>query len=211
MHAIAHGGCTDTRKTVCTEGWPSEKNPLPHRGIEPASTTRQSDALTNSATSPPLHPYIRTPPVYKPEQKGSSFEGRRIWRLGQKSVLSGDADQPHSRPGRGSLCWGHDAFSGAAACQAVATRSYSGLETQPQTFQRCFFFLPPPPSHSERQCSGHNRSRACLSLRGMSSPFLSDRNPHWIRSNLTAKRYFFLSRQPWCNPLWLTGLKPPTK
>ena len=36
MHAIAHG-VTDTRKTVCTESCLWEKNPLPHRGIEPAS------------------------------------------------------------------------------------------------------------------------------------------------------------------------------
>ena len=42
MHAIAHGGCTDTRKRVCTE------NPIPHRGLEPESVLRlafQADAL----------------------------------------------------------------------------------------------------------------------------------------------------------------------
>ena len=30
-------GCTGTRKRVCTESWLWEKNPLPHRGIEPSS------------------------------------------------------------------------------------------------------------------------------------------------------------------------------
>ena len=33
------------RKTVCTESWLWEKNPLPHRGIEPASAACRSDAL----------------------------------------------------------------------------------------------------------------------------------------------------------------------
>ena len=45
-------GCTDTRKRVCTEGWLWEKNPLPHRGIEPASAAWRPDALTDWATSP---------------------------------------------------------------------------------------------------------------------------------------------------------------
>ena len=35
------------RKRVCTESWLWDKNPLPHRGIEPASATFRSDALTN--------------------------------------------------------------------------------------------------------------------------------------------------------------------
>ena len=48
-----HTGCTDTRKRVCTESWLWEKNPLPHRGIEPASAVWRSDVLTNWATSPP--------------------------------------------------------------------------------------------------------------------------------------------------------------
>ena len=47
-------GCTDTRKRVCTESWLREKNPLPHRGIDPASAAWRSDALINWATSPPL-------------------------------------------------------------------------------------------------------------------------------------------------------------
>ena len=45
----------DTRKRICTESWPWEKNPLPHRGIEPASAAWQFDALTNWATSPRYH------------------------------------------------------------------------------------------------------------------------------------------------------------
>ena len=45
-------GCTDTRKRVCIERWLWEKNPLPHRGIEPDSAAWRSDALTNWATSP---------------------------------------------------------------------------------------------------------------------------------------------------------------
>ena len=39
MHAIAHGGCTDTVR-VCTESWLWEKNPLSHRGLEPESVLR---------------------------------------------------------------------------------------------------------------------------------------------------------------------------
>ena len=42
---------TDTRKRVCTENWLWEKNPLPHRGIEPSSAAWRSDALTNWAAS----------------------------------------------------------------------------------------------------------------------------------------------------------------
>ena len=45
-------GCMDTVR-VCTESRLWEKNPLPHRGIEPASDMCWSDALTNWATSPP--------------------------------------------------------------------------------------------------------------------------------------------------------------
>ena len=33
------------RKRVCTESWPWEKNPLPHRGIEPAPVACRSNAL----------------------------------------------------------------------------------------------------------------------------------------------------------------------
>ena len=46
-------GCTDTRKRVCAESWLWEENPLPHRGIEPASAAWRSDSLTNWATSHP--------------------------------------------------------------------------------------------------------------------------------------------------------------
>ena len=45
-------GCTDTPKRVCTESWLWEKNPLPHRGIEPASVVCRSDALPTE-----LHPH----------------------------------------------------------------------------------------------------------------------------------------------------------
>ena len=55
MHAIAHGGCADTCKRVCTESWLWEKMPLPHQRIEPASAAWRSDAVTNQATAPPLH------------------------------------------------------------------------------------------------------------------------------------------------------------
>ena len=41
MHAIAHGGCTDTVRESAL--W--EKNPLPHLGIEPASAACRSDVL----------------------------------------------------------------------------------------------------------------------------------------------------------------------
>ena len=44
-------GCTDTRKRVCTESWHWEKNPLPHRGIEPASAACRSDVPATE-----LHP-----------------------------------------------------------------------------------------------------------------------------------------------------------
>ena len=44
-------GCTDTvEESALTVDW--EKNPLPHRGIEPASAACRSDALTNWATFP---------------------------------------------------------------------------------------------------------------------------------------------------------------
>ena len=43
------GGCMTTKESLHRE-----KNPLPHRGIEPASAACRSDALTNWATSPLL-------------------------------------------------------------------------------------------------------------------------------------------------------------
>ena len=49
MRATAHVDCTDTiRERVCTESFLREKNPVPHRGLEPASVLRlafQLDAL----------------------------------------------------------------------------------------------------------------------------------------------------------------------
>ena len=47
-----HTGVYGHRERVCTERWLWEKNPLPHRRIEPASAACRSDALTNWATSP---------------------------------------------------------------------------------------------------------------------------------------------------------------
>ena len=53
MHAIATGGCTESALKVDSG---TEKNPLPYRGLEPASVLRlasQSDALPTEL-SPPL-------------------------------------------------------------------------------------------------------------------------------------------------------------
>ena len=47
-----HTGVYEYRKRVCTESWHWEKNPLPHRRIEPASATSRSDALPAE-----LHPH----------------------------------------------------------------------------------------------------------------------------------------------------------
>ena len=44
-------GICGHRKRVCTESWLWEKNPLPHRGIEPASAACRSDAIPTE-----LHP-----------------------------------------------------------------------------------------------------------------------------------------------------------
>ena len=49
LHTRVYGHC----KRVCTESWLWDKNPLPHRGIQPASSACRTDALTNWATSPP--------------------------------------------------------------------------------------------------------------------------------------------------------------
>ena len=63
MRTTAHGGSTDRRKRVCTESWLWEENPLPHRGIEPASAAWRSYALTHRAASPPhfVLPLLITP------------------------------------------------------------------------------------------------------------------------------------------------------
>ena len=54
MHAIVHGGCTDTvRESALEVDW--EKNSLPHRGLEPTSVLRlafQSDVLPTELLSP---------------------------------------------------------------------------------------------------------------------------------------------------------------
>ena len=58
MHAIAHRGYGH-RKRACTEGWLWEKNPLPHRRIEPASAACPSN-------TPPteLHCWQDSPPFF---------------------------------------------------------------------------------------------------------------------------------------------------
>ena len=52
VHATAHGGVRTGCKEVCSESWLWEKNPLPHRGIEPAPAACRSDALPTE-----LHPH----------------------------------------------------------------------------------------------------------------------------------------------------------
>ena len=53
MHAIAHGGVrTPSRESALkVDSW--KKNPLPHRGIEPASKACRSDALPTARASSP--------------------------------------------------------------------------------------------------------------------------------------------------------------
>ena len=54
-------GCTDTlRERICTESWLWEKNPLPHRGIEPASTACRPDALPSELHPHPFFPVLTT-------------------------------------------------------------------------------------------------------------------------------------------------------
>ena len=60
------------RTKVCAESWPQEENPLPHKGIEPASAAWQSDALTNWA--PPMQSWYLT------RQRAK----RRRWRRRKK-------------------------------------------------------------------------------------------------------------------------------
>ena len=57
MHATAHEGCTDTVKESALEVDCGEKNPLPYRGLEPASVLSlafQSDALPAGVFPPPF-------------------------------------------------------------------------------------------------------------------------------------------------------------
>ena len=51
MHAIAHGGGTDTVRESALKVDSGGKNPLPHRGIEPVLAACRSDALPSE-----LHP-----------------------------------------------------------------------------------------------------------------------------------------------------------
>ena len=53
MHAIAQGVRTHVRESALEADW--EKNPLPHRGIEPASASSRSDALPTE-----LHPHLKS-------------------------------------------------------------------------------------------------------------------------------------------------------
>ena len=52
-----HTGAYGHRKRVCTERWLWEKNPLQHRGIEPASAACRSDALLTE-----LHSHLSLKP-----------------------------------------------------------------------------------------------------------------------------------------------------
>ena len=46
MHAVAYGMCTRTVRESALKVDSGEENPLPHRGIEPASAACRSDVLT---------------------------------------------------------------------------------------------------------------------------------------------------------------------
>ena len=54
MHATAQGGCTDTVREFALKAVPGRKNPLPHRGIEPASAACRCDTLPTE-----LHPHAK--------------------------------------------------------------------------------------------------------------------------------------------------------
>ena len=62
MHAIAHGGCTDTvRESALKADW--EKNTLPYRGIVPASALRlafEADSLPTELFPAPNLCYKRS-------------------------------------------------------------------------------------------------------------------------------------------------------
>ena len=84
MQAIAHGGCTDTRKRVCTESLLWEKNPLLHEGIEPASDACRSDALSTE-----LHPHQSTLTSSQPPK---SYQDKHRDRLKSVRYASGKRD-----------------------------------------------------------------------------------------------------------------------
>ena len=64
-----HSGVYRHRKRVCTERWFRDKNPLPHRGIKPASAAGRSDALPTE-----LHPH----------SKALSLVGRHVTSIKKK-------------------------------------------------------------------------------------------------------------------------------
>ena len=75
-HAITHGACTCRHvKRVCIGSWRGEKNPMPHRGLEPASglaipLTEWSDCYVY------VHPQVAA--RKSPAQRARS--GGQLWR-----------------------------------------------------------------------------------------------------------------------------------
>ena len=75
-HAITHGACTCRHvKRVCIGSWHGEKNPMPHRGLEPASgltipLTEWSDCYVH------VHPQVAA--WKSPAQRARS--GGQLWR-----------------------------------------------------------------------------------------------------------------------------------
>ena len=74
MHAIAHGGCTDTVKESALKVDSGRKNILPHRGIEPASAACRSDALATE-----LHPHPHAGVGTKTAKRPAKVGFRRLW------------------------------------------------------------------------------------------------------------------------------------
>ena len=71
MPAVAHGGArTHVGESALKVDW--EKNPLPHRGIEPASAACRSDALLAEP-----HPHLSG----RPKEVVSVFILPRLWRF----------------------------------------------------------------------------------------------------------------------------------
>ena len=75
MHAISHGGCTDTvRESAPEADW--EKNLLPHRGLEHASVFRlafQSDVLPTELLPPSRPTLVKMPYMATPQTKQTPF------------------------------------------------------------------------------------------------------------------------------------------